>query len=312
MIYIYRGGAHLEDVDLKELSEEVRLLREEIRLLRMQLRPENLQKDQKKTAPDLVKEEEAPILITEKENVSSSAVRYLSSKKITVKNYSAGTEDTIQTKLSHYLGSRYSSLKELYNVIKPSLSTGGTFYYNMQNKSQDVIAYCTQFCNMLHQNAFLTSYSYKKAAKTITGMPQRVGMVINFFTGGWLENYVFHFLNETVKSKGIKDFSFVQNCQIELLNGDDFEMDMASIINDTPIWIECKTGDYQRYILKYADFRKKLGTSVENSILIISDLPDGVGKNLSSTFQLKICNLEEGKKYIEELVSKLSNNKRNG
>ncbi|GIW49107.1 MAG: hypothetical protein KatS3mg079_583 [Caloramator sp.] len=177
----------------------------------------------------------------------------------------------------------------------------------MQNKPQEVITYCTQFCSLLYKNAFLSNYSYKKSSRIITGAPQRVGRVINFFTGGWLENYILNIVISELHTKGINDFSFVQNCQLELPNGDNFEVDMLFIVKDVPIWIECKTGDYQRYISKYSDFRKRMGTTKENSLLIISDLQAGLSKNLSSTFDLTAMSLSEAKLYISELIENIQN-----
>ncbi|EYE89890.1 hypothetical protein Q428_00780 [Fervidicella metallireducens AeB] len=295
----------MDNILIQNLTEEIKLLREELHCIRSYLGVDNHNLINSKKFHNTAKNEESLVTFVPKDEENNDAIKYLLSKKINIKSYKVETEDDIFFKLSNYLGNRYPHLKDLYNTIKPSLSTGGSFYYNMQNKPQEVIAYATQFCNLLHQNAFLTNYSYKKSSKIIIGTPQRIGKVINFFTGGWLENYILHFLLQLLKTKEINNFSFVQNCQIELPNGDDFEIDMLFVINDSPIWIECKTGDYQRYISKYADFRKKLGTSADKSILLVSDLPEGISKNLTSTFQIKVCDLNEGKMYIEDLVDKL-------
>jgi hypothetical protein len=240
-------------------------------------------------------------------NSQNAAINYIMSRKMMIKNYKTDVDDDIFMKLSNYLGNRYEYLRELYAVIKPSLSNGNSFFFNMQNKPQEVITYCTQFCSLLYKNAFLSNYSYKKSSRIITGAPQRIGRVINFFTGGWLENYISNIVISELHSKGINDFSFVQNCQLELPNGDNFEVDMLFIVKDVPIWIECKTGDYQRYISKYSDFRKRMGTTKENSLLIISDLQMGLSKNLSSTFDLTAMSLSEAKLYISELIENIQN-----
>lgn len=294
----------MDEAILKNLTQEIKLLREELQLIRKQLGQEVLDIIPARKS-SLNHHTHLDIISEDKCSSDNPAIHYLNSKKIAVKSYNNEAHDDIFMKLSDYLGNRYSYLREFYNIIKPSLSTGGSFYYNMQNKPQEVLAYCTQFCSMLHQNAFLSNYTYKKANKIITGTPQRVGKVINFFTGGWLENYIFNITLDIIKSKNIKDVSYAQNCRIELTNGDDFEIDMLFIIKDTPVWIECKTGDYQRYISKYSEFRKKLATKVENSILIVSDLPDGISKNLSNTFNLKVCDLEEGRKYLDEVINSI-------
>lgn len=291
----------MDELILRELVEEVKLLREEIKLLNLKIEGGITSKK------NLIKLEK-PVAETTNEQTSdcfenNSAIEYLFSRKMHVKNYKHDVEDDIFMKLSNYLGNRYEHIRELYTVIKPSLSNGNSFFYNMQNKPQEVVTYCTQFCSLLYKNAFLANYSYKKTSRIITGAPQRVGRVINFFTGGWLENYILNMVLSELHSKGIDDFSFVQNCQLELPNGDNFEVDLLFIIKDVPVWIECKTGDYQRYISKYSEFRKRMGTSKENSLLIISDLQAGLSKNLSSTFDLTAMSLAEAKCYISELIS---------
>lgn len=302
------GGDVLDETLLRQLSEEIRLLREEIRLLNLKIEG-NLQGKK-----NLIKLERINHT-TSSENQNSetpptnenAAIEYLQSRKMMIKNYKTEVDDDIFMKLSNYLGNRYEYLRELYSVIKPSLSNGNSFFYNMQNKPQEVITYCTQFCSLLYKNAFLSNYSYKKSSRIITGAPQRVGRVINFFTGGWLENYILNIVISELHTKGINDFSFVQNCQLELPNGDNFEVDMLFIVKDVPIWIECKTGDYQRYISKYSDFRKRMGTTKENSLLIISDLQAGLSKNLSSTFDLTAMSLSEAKLYISDLIENIQN-----
>ncbi|WP_027307874.1 hypothetical protein [Caloramator sp. ALD01] len=298
----------MDEMLLHQLIEEVKLLREEIRLLNLKIDGgSNLKKN-------LIKIEKLNhIGVSETQNDTielnnqNTAINYIMSRKMMIKNYKTDVDDDIFMKLSNYLGNRYEYLRELYAVIKPSLSNGNSFFFNMQNKPQEVITYCTQFCSLLYKNAFLSNYSYKKSSRIITGAPQRVGRVINFFTGGWLENYILNIVISELHTKGINDFSFVQNCQLELPNGDNFEVDMLFIVKDVPIWIECKTGDYQRYISKYSDFRKRMGTTKENSLLIISDLQAGLSKNLSSTFDLTAMSLSEAKLYISELIENIQN-----
>ena len=43
---------------------------------------------------------------------------------------------------------------------------------------------------MLKTYALLSFYKYNKDTKTIYAVPQRIGKIINFFTGGWFERYI--------------------------------------------------------------------------------------------------------------------------
>ena len=142
---------------------------------------------------------------------------------------------------------------------------------------------------MLSSYAFLSAYKYTKHTKTIYAAPQRVGTVINFFTGGWFERYIY-FRIHSLLSQNRLEFTDLLNPQITFFNGDDFELDLLFLVGNQPLWVECKTGDYQAYITKYADTRKLLGVAKHRAILVIVDIPSDLTVSLTHLYDITVAN----------------------
>lgn len=221
---------------------------------------------------------------------SQSVCDWLASIGITVKNYREPTAtDAVFDQLSLFLGDRFPSLARLHDLIRQRLSTGEGFSLNLASRPQEEIANVTQFCSMLYSLAFLSSYKYNKSTKTIYATPQRVGKVINFFTGGWFERYVYLKIAGLFTRFGIP-FSCLLNPQITFANGDDFELDLMFLVEDEPLWIECKTGDFQCYITKYSDVRKQLWVPKSRAILAILGLADRLTSDLTNLYDVTVVN----------------------
>jgi len=215
---------------------------------------------------------------------------WLASRGITVKNYKQQEKtDAVFDQLAMFLGERFASLKCLHDQIRKRLSTGDSFTLNLASSSQEEIANSTQFCTWLHQYAFLASYRYNKYTKTIYAVPQRVGKVINFFTGGWFERFVFLKVASLLSQNGMA-YVYLLNPQISLPNGDDFELDLIYLVEDMPLWIECKTGDYQTYIAKYANVRPTLAIPKERAILVVLDISDELSSQLTDLYDITVAN----------------------
>jgi hypothetical protein len=215
---------------------------------------------------------------------------WLASRNITVKNFKQQEpDDDVFDQLAVFLGERFDSLKRVHDQIRKRLSTGSSFVLDLSSSSQEEIANSTQFCTWLHEYAFLASYRYNKYSKTIYATPQRVGKVINFFTGGWFERFVFLKVASLLSQNGL-GYVHLLNAQISLPNGDDFELDLLYLTEDEPLWLECKTGDYQAYITKYADVRPMLAIPKERSILVILGISDELSSQLTDLYDITVAN----------------------
>ena len=215
---------------------------------------------------------------------------WLATRNMTVKNHRRQeSTDPIFVQLSTFLGERFESLRRVHDQIRRNLSTGGKFTVNLSSRSQEDIANATQFCALLHRYAFLSSYRYEKYAKTIYAAPQRAGSVINFFTGGWFERFIFLKVCAFLSQNELEHV-FLVNPQVSLPNEDDFELDLLFLVRNEPLWIECKTGNYQAYVARYSDMRPMLTLPKECSILVILGIPDELTLQLTDLYDITVTN----------------------
>ena len=269
--------------ELKSIGEELKGIKEKIGMSPAGIAPKN------KIAPETSDKHQNHLAVSETELPYLFCDWFLS-RGVKIRNYKRReAADAVFDKLALFLGSRYNSLSRLYGVIKRSLSSSGNFGVNLSSASKEEIADSTQFCTMLREYAFLSSYRYCKSSKTILAAPQRDGKIINFFSGGWFERYVYQKIRFILSQNGLR-FECLLNPQITLPNGNDFELDLFFLIAGSPLWIECKTSNYQSYITKYSGMRKVFGIPKERAILIILDIPDNLTNSLTEIHDITVAN----------------------
>lgn len=236
------------------------------------------------------------------EESALAVVDWLTSKEITVRSYKQydGT-DNILNELSLFLGERFRTLANLHNVIRKSLSSGIGFSLNLSSKSPIEIANATQFCSKLSHYALLATYRYNRYTKTIHAAPQRNGKVINFFNGGWFERYIYFKFISLLSQYDI-EYTTLIDPQVTFSNGDDFELDLLFLIDNRPLWIECKTGDNKTYISKHSEIRKRLLIPMERALLVILDVPDNLTNELSRLHNINVANQNN---FLEKICQAL-------
>lgn len=218
------------------------------------------------------------------------AYQWLTARGVVVKNYHVSlSADPVLDRLAMFLGDRFGNLSRLHDAIRRSLSLGNSFTLSLASRTQAEIADSTQFCTMLSNYAFLSSYRYDKRGRIIRAAPQHVGHVVNFFTGGWFERYV-HLKLEQLFEQSNLQASCLRNPQITLPNGNDFELDLFFLIGGEPLWVECKTGNYQAYVGKYGSVRKILSVPKERTILTILGLPENLAAELTALHDITMAN----------------------
>lgn len=290
----------------QEILYELQNICHEIRKLRIELQEEDQNQN--------YVEKEDPVQIVEncepekKTQSNSLIINWLLSRSIEVISYREPDEaEHIYDELTLCLGDNFSNLSSLYDKIKQSLSNGETFTLNLSSSSQQEIADNTKFAKKLVDYAFLISKykddnPYIKEKKIITAAPQRSGNVINFFTGGWFERYVFLKISFFLKKQGLK-YSYLRNPKIRLANEDQFELDLLFMVEDQPLWLECKTGDYQSHIAKYSEFNKKhLKILKERSFLVILDISDKLSDDLTVLHNITVANIDNFLNKISESI----------
>jgi len=122
------------------------------------------------------------------------------------------------------------------------------------------------------------------------GQPaQRSGRVINFFTGGWFERYVYLNVASLLHQSNL-EFTCIKNAQVSLSNEYDFELDLLFLIDGHPLWVECKTGDHNTYIPRLLDIRRMLSIAPRRSILVVLNVSDSLAEQLSHLHEINVAN----------------------
>ncbi|NUQ02037.1 MAG: hypothetical protein HUU35_19490, partial [Armatimonadetes bacterium] len=219
-----------------------------------------------------------------------AAIGWLAARSIEVRQYrEPAPADAVYDRLALQLGSHFDDLRPLHDQIRRRQGNGGSFSLDLRQASQVQNTSICNFCTELHRQAFLTEYHYDRRARRLTGRLQRVPRVINFITGGWFERYVLLITTRLLRGAGRKVDALV-NPQIVYPNGDAFELDLVLMVDGEPLWIECKTGDYQQYVHRYAEAQGQLGLRPQRGVLVVLGLADEITTSLSYTCALTVTN----------------------
>lgn len=231
------------------------------------------------------------------------AIAWLKSRNIEVKNYhKLAPEDRIFNYIALLLGRKYDLVKSLYLKIKRNHHENQSFSLNLSSHLPQEIGACTQFGKTLFERAFLKEYRYHRNNKTIYANTIKEGSIKRFFDGNWFERFIKLEIVEILAAQEVQ-YQLLVNSQIVLATGEDFELDMLFLIEGEPLWIECKTGDYQAHIEKYSKFRGTLGIDSDRALLVILDLKDELTESLTSLYGLRVLNQNNLLSFISDSIA---------
>lgn len=249
--------------------------------------------------------DDAPPPETAGEPPVNEVVEFLQSRGVEVKSWRNGQPaDDVYDWLATFMGTRFENLRRLHTTIRQHLSGAPRFSLPLRDRPAQEITDCTNFCVKLHELAFLTDYQYNRAARTIYASVHQTGRVINFFTGGWFEHYVSLVVNQAVAAKDDSAQS-LRNLILRWPDGQDGELDLFFLIAGEPLWVECKTGDYQAHLVKYSRLRSMMGIPASRALLVLLDLSDSLLVNLNRLYDLRVANLTSLNSALDEALGQL-------
>ncbi len=201
------------------------------------------------------------------------------------------------------LGEDYELLKEVNDRIKKTQRSGySSVTLPISNYSQKQIQSLTKYCKALYDFSFVAKYFYNKTDKRIHITLQKAPSIVNFFNGEWLEWFVFMKLMIMFYEKKIP-FSALRSFKVNFPNEDKHEVDVFFMINDnTPLFIECKTGEFRSTIEKYHKLRKRMGIDKQNFTMLVLGLSDEQTKGLTSMYDITFINEKNFVDYFLKLV----------
>lgn len=147
-------------------------------------------------------------------------------------------------------------------------------------------------CRQFYSHTLFARYNYQKPEKIVRLSLQTAPTVRQFFEGGWLEWFVLVELLEQLKAKK-QAFSCARGVKVVFANEDLHEIDVMALVNgQTPIYIECKTGEFRREIDKFLRLKKRLGIPRQQFIICASGISAEQAAGLSAMYELSFVTLD--------------------
>ena len=98
-------------------------------------------------------------------------------------------------------------------------------------------------------------------------------------------------------------FSCARSAKVVFANEDLHELDVISLPQgQSPICIECKSGEFRRDIDKYLRLRKRLGLERSRFIICAADLTDEQAAGLTAMYELTFVNLQSLGTHLQTLA----------
>ncbi|MCX7069296.1 MAG: TerD family protein [Methylococcales bacterium] len=189
------------------------------------------------------------------------------------------------------LGDNYELLKRVVDTIKRRQQ--GKYdkaYIDLSRDEPKNIETIKKFCKQLYEYAFVAKYFYNSKDKKAVLQLQAATKIINFFNGEWLEWYAVMKIAELCHQRKIK-FSCTRNMIIYLSDDNNrYEIDVFFLINDQPLFIECKSGEYREFIDKYTKLRRKLFIPKAQFLMLTSGVDEERVKGLTAMFDISFVN----------------------
>ena len=244
----------------------------------------------------------------------------LAAKSIQVKTLPTPEEgEEHLTHIALHMGERYAAVRLFYQRLKSTLGSGHPLTLNLGEEPQEHVSATCQLATDLHNLAFLSDYKYRRSPQYLLhARVNRVPRALNFLAGGWLERYAAalaarlaaRLLAERNAARAAAALpplraALLKNPQIALPNGDDFELDLLLEVGGEALWVELKTGDYQRHVAKYSRMSALLALPPTRALMVLTDVSPQVCASLSSVFQMRVLSVEELPAALEEALCAL-------
>jgi len=204
------------------------------------------------------------------------------------------------------LGDNFALFSELLDRIRYAYRNSHSgLNLELANVSQKDAQALTTLCRQFYSHTLFARYNYQKPEKIVHLTLQTATTVRQFFEGGWLEWLVLVELLEQLKAKKCA-FSCARGVKVVFPNEDLHEIDVMALVEtqsgQTPIYIECKTGEFRREIDKFLRLKKRLGIPRQQFIICASDLSDEQAAGLSAMYELTFVNLQTLAAKLQALI----------
>ncbi|WP_295003268.1 hypothetical protein [uncultured Dechloromonas sp.] len=200
------------------------------------------------------------------------------------------------------IGSNLPVLKEVLERIRWSQQKEhASATISLDKKSPADAKAISAFCQQLYDFSFIAKCFHNKPENNVRVILQTAPAIREFFSGEWLE---WHALMATLRyaKERKRRFSCTRGLNIVLSNGDPYELDVFMLIDgNTPICIECKSGEFRQNIDRYLALRKRLGVEARNFIMCVAGLSDDNARAFTAMYDLTFVSERELAKHLARL-----------
>jgi len=207
--------------------------------------------------------------------------------------------------LAGLMGRKLANVRPLLDRIKRAIAGGRRVQMDLSRCSQEAVADVTLVAGLASRAGLLYNYQYLKAPRFRLSFDiTAADPVTRFFTGRWLELFAVQALQRVEEAIGVC-LPHLWGAEVELPNGDLFELDLVVALGDRLVWVEAKTAqDYAALLPKYRRISELLCPTAREAVLLWSELSgqDPVGATRGSLARMTPCPPGELQAYLEGLV----------
>jgi hypothetical protein len=194
----------------------------------------------------------------------------------------------VYLRLAEYLGDHIADLERFLRGLKWTAHEGKKSSLGFRDATDAERRHTLEFAKMLHDLALLGYHNYNERADRLTFMSSERTEFLRFIRGAWLEQYVLATVERIVEANGGR-FEISRGVQVKHTESNlRFEMDVFALLEETPLWIECKSGDYRAHIEKYVERAGEIGIPLDHTFLVVSGVADDVAHDLTEIFGLSV------------------------
>jgi len=218
----------------------------------------------------------------------SPAVAWLEARGLRVIRFAPGNGDEKELlPLAVEMGDHLNDLRPLHDAIRDAQADGREFSISLRDRTGQAVSRCIQWATKLQERGLLQDVSYSRGNRTLSARTQAGGVAQSFFSGRWFELYLKAKIERILTARKLK-FDTLMNACVRLPNGRSRELDLFFLINQEPIWIECKTGAYRDQRDRLRKLRTQMQVPPERSILAVLDVSPASAADRSKRWGLAV------------------------
>lgn len=235
---------------------------------------------------------EAPAREIPSKASDSPVAAWLENRGFRVVRHGVGNgQDKMLIPLAVEMGDHFDELRPVHDAIRAAQADGSEFSVSLKDKDGSAVSRCVQWAGKLGKRGLLSDVHYSRKGRTLSARTQAGGVAQSFFSGRWFELYVRAKVERVLAAQKLQ-FDSLTNICIRLPDGQNRELDLLFIVEQEPIWIECKSGGVRGQLKRIGKLRMQLQIAPNRSILAVLDMPPEVGPRNRRPWGLAVADLD--------------------